>query len=58
MVEKILPRAGLELGTARTVGQGLSHLATGEYRLRSDAQMLLNAASDQGLHCFYLIQNV
>ena len=29
MVEKILPRAGLKLGTARSVGQCLTHLATG-----------------------------
>ena len=29
MVEKILPRAGIELGTARSVGQRLTHLATG-----------------------------
>ena len=28
-VEKILPRAGIELGTARSVGQRLTHLATG-----------------------------
>ena len=28
-VEKITPRVGLELGTARSVGQRLTHLATG-----------------------------
>ena len=28
-VEKISPRAGLELGTARSVGQRLTHCATG-----------------------------
>ena len=28
-VEKISPRAGIELGTARSVGQRLTHLATG-----------------------------
>ena len=29
MVEKISPRAGRELGTARSVGHGLTHWATG-----------------------------
>ena len=29
MVEKISPRAGLEPGTARSVGQRLTHFATG-----------------------------
>ena len=28
MVEKILPRAGLELGTIKSAGQCLTHLAT------------------------------
>ena len=31
-VEKISPRTGLELGTARTVGQRLTHWVTGAPR--------------------------
>ena len=42
-VEKISPRTGLELGTARLVGQRLTHRATGalnQRRLRSGPEVI------------------
>ena len=40
MVEKISPRAGLELGTTRSVGQRLTHCATGASRGKETLGML------------------